>query len=147
MANSGESSQVDELAALLDQFRVLFPYTSRKALTQEFTKLASCFDSTKGTRNPLGMLEFRIALSKLKADFQGLFTEEEFIRIFSSFDPDNTQRISLFQFVKGIRVSCKLISMKTFYLCPTDISINFLHFMHWLKENEIKLDLQLEMNR
>ena len=98
----------DQIGILVEKFRNLFPDTSRKSLTQEFTKLVhyAHYDNRKqGLRTPLSPLEFRVSLSKSKPDFLGLFTEEEFNLVFRFFDPENSQKIALFEFVKGIRVS------------------------------------------
>ena len=105
--NDEPLSRIEEL---ITRFRQLFPKTSRRALTEEFTKLVNCihFDNPSKKRTPLSPLEFKLAVAKSKPDSHGKFTDEEFNLLFDYFNVEGDRKIALYEFVKGIRVSSTL---------------------------------------
>ena len=103
----GNGSKIDESEYIMIRFRNFFPNSSRKALTTEFTKLVSAvlLESKKSSRTPLTLIQLKSALCKCKPEFQGHFTDVEFNIIFNYLDSTGTDKISLFEFTKGVRVS------------------------------------------
>ena len=81
-------------------------------------------DSRAKKRKPLGMNEMKSALTRAKTDFAEKFTADDFIRIFNFIDDNGSGKISLFEFVEGIRVSvcmcvCVRVALNTFSIRTT----------------------------
>ena len=102
---------------LMRRFRKYFPDLSRHALTAEFKMLsAAVFDEKKNTpglagarkvtavsTRPVGLAEFKFGLTVVKPVITTDLTEKELTTIFNTMDPNDTSRVTLFEFVTAVR--------------------------------------------
>jgi hypothetical protein len=120
------SEKEDEpLNTLLSRFRKCFPTFSRKGLTLEFKNLSNMVFKDGKSRvigRALGYREFELGLSKAKPEMSALFSERELRRLFEYMDVNETQKVTLFEFVKGMRVSLTLTLTSSLSLTLTLIS-------------------------
>jgi hypothetical protein len=75
----------------------------------EFKKISNIVfkeDSVKGIGRPLGLSDFDKGLKLLKPGMMIKFTFKNIEKLFKYMDVNLAQRITLFEFVKGMRVSC-----------------------------------------
>ena len=117
---------------MVSTFRNLFPVRSRKGLAQEFKKLSNVVfkeDSKKGLGRPLGFAEFKLAFTVYKPEQAGHFSERDLIRIFACIDITSAGRITLFEFVRFIRVRSFFIYFYS-YLFICSYVFNFIILIH-----------------
>jgi Ca2+-binding EF-hand superfamily protein len=93
---------------LMQKFRKVFPDKSRNALSKTFAafrkqvELKQSATSSGKMPNSFNLIEFKIAMVK---GFENKFSFQEIKRIFERLDGNNSGRISVDEFIIGVRVS------------------------------------------
>ena len=104
----GDLVSEEHFEDLLARFRSYFPDCTRNGLTLEFKKIINMIaraNPSLATKKSIHCAEFQSAITSVKPEMLGKFSDEDYEIIFNYIDQSATSQINLFEFVIGVRVS------------------------------------------